>query len=173
MKTGTRTAVLTNPGGLIRPFPSQVSNLALALPSTAAIWLFGYERLAHDLQCFLVYACFNDSLRRVLMLRLLMRKQNGRLIAFTTVGIVALRFLRDGLRGRHPRGYCRAMVLLLPRSLGAAWAGQQRSRVMRAVQPAAVFGAIAPTIIGGIFPQEVARGWRSTPKIFPFRSKVS
>ena len=38
---------------------------------------------------------------------------------------------------------------------GASWAGEQRIRVMRAVQRAAVFVAIALAILVGIFPQEV------------------
>src|SRR5258706_490212 len=87
---------------------------------------------------------------------LLMRKQSGRLLGFTTVGIVAAASLLTASRGVILWVIASAMVIAPAVIWGASWAGQQRIRVMRAVQRAAVFVAIALTILVGIFPQEVA-----------------
>src|SRR6266853_4439875 len=87
---------------------------------------------------------------------LLMRKQSGRLLGFTTVGIVAAASLLTASRGIILWALASAMVVAPAVIWGASWAGEQRIRVMRAVQRAAVFVAIALTILVGIFPQEVA-----------------
>src|SRR6266480_7225835 len=87
---------------------------------------------------------------------LLMRKQNGRLLGFTTVGIVAAASLMAGSRGVFLWTLASAMVVAPAVIWGASWAGEQRIRVMRAIQRAAVFVAIALAILVGIFPQEVA-----------------
>jgi hypothetical protein len=86
---------------------------------------------------------------------LLMRKQTGRLLAFTTVGIVAAACLLTASRGVILWALASAMVVAPAVIWGASWAGEQRIRVMRAVQRAAVFVAIALAILVGIFPQEV------------------
>ncbi len=86
---------------------------------------------------------------------LLMRKQTGRLLAFTTVGIVAAASLLTASRGVILWALASAMVVAPAVIWGASWAGEQRIRVMRAVQRAAVFVAIALAILVGIFPQEV------------------
>jgi len=86
---------------------------------------------------------------------LLMRKQTGRLLAFTTVGIIAGASLLTASRGVILWALASAMVVAPAVIWGASWAGQQRIRVMRAVQRAAVFVAIALAILAGIFPQEV------------------
>jgi len=86
---------------------------------------------------------------------LLMRKQTGRLLGFTTVGIVAAASLLAASRGVIMWALASAMVVAPAVLWGASWAGEQRIRVMRAVQRAAVFVAIALTILVGIFPQEV------------------
>ncbi len=87
---------------------------------------------------------------------LLMRKQTGRLLAFTTVGIVAAASLLTASRGVILWVLASAMVVAPAIIWGASWAGEQRIRVMRALQRAAVFVAIALTILASIFPQEVA-----------------
>jgi hypothetical protein len=87
---------------------------------------------------------------------LLMRRQTGRLLAFTTVGIVAAASLLTASRGVILWALATAMVVAPAVIWGASWAGEQRIRVMRAVQRAAVFVAIALAILVGIFPQEVA-----------------
>ncbi len=87
---------------------------------------------------------------------LLMRKQTGRLLAFTTVGIVAAASLLTASRGVILWALASAMVVAPAVIWGASWAGEQRIRVMRAVQRAAVFVAIALAILVGIFPQDVA-----------------
>src|SRR6266576_159459 len=87
---------------------------------------------------------------------LLMRKQTGRLLAFTTVGIVAAASLLTASRGVILWGLASAMVVAPAVIWGASWAGEQRIRVMRAIQRAAVFVAMALAILVGIFPQEVA-----------------
>ena len=87
---------------------------------------------------------------------LLMRKQTGRLLAFTTVGIVAAASLLTASRGVILWGLASAMVVAPAVIWGASWAGEQRIRVMRAVQRAAIFVALALAILVGIFPQEVA-----------------
>src|SRR6266699_614926 len=86
---------------------------------------------------------------------LLMRKQTGRLLAFTTVGIVAAASLLTASRGVILWGLASAMVIAPAVIWGASWAGEQRIRVMRAIQRAAVFVAMALAILVGIFPQEV------------------
>src|SRR5205823_13462040 len=86
---------------------------------------------------------------------LLMRMQSGRLLGFTTVGIVAAASLLAASRGVILGALASAMVVAPAVLWGASWAGEQRIRVMRAVQRAAVFVAIALTILVGIFPQEV------------------
>src|SRR6266850_6380775 len=87
---------------------------------------------------------------------LLMRKQTGRLLGFTTVGIVAAASLMTASRGVFLWTLASAMVVAPAVIWGASWAGEQRNRVMRAIRRAAVFVAIALTILMGIFPQEVA-----------------
>src|SRR5258706_8975663 len=103
---------------------------------------------------------------------LLMRKQTGRLLAFTTVGIVAAASMLTASRGVILWVIASAMVIAPAVIWGASWAGQQRIRVMRAVQRAAVFVAIAITILVGIFPQEVgSRLAIYTETLSPFSSK--
>ena len=87
---------------------------------------------------------------------LLMRKQTGRLLGFTTVGIVAAASLMAASRGVFLGTLASAMVFAPAVIWGASWAAEQRIRVLRAVQRAAVFVAIALAILVGIFPQEVA-----------------
>lgn len=87
---------------------------------------------------------------------LLMRKQNGRLLAFTSVGIVAAASLMAASRGVFIWTLASAMVIGPAVTWGASWAGEQRIRVMRAIRRAAVFVAIALSLLLGIFPQEVA-----------------
>src|SRR6267143_2089336 len=87
---------------------------------------------------------------------LLMRKQTGRLLGFTTVGVVAAASLLTASRGVILWALASAMVIAPAVIWGASWAGEQRIHVMRAVQRAAVFVAMALAILLGIFPQEVA-----------------
>jgi hypothetical protein len=87
---------------------------------------------------------------------LLMRKQTGRLLAFTTVGTLAAASLLTGSRGVFLWALASAMVVAPAVIWGASWARGQRIRVMRAVQRVAVFVALALAILVGIFPQEVA-----------------
>src|SRR6267154_633469 len=87
---------------------------------------------------------------------LLMRKQTGRLLGFTTVGIVAAGSLMAASRGVFLGTLANAMVVAPAVIWGASWAGEQRIRVMRAIQRAAVFVAVGLTILVGIFPKEVA-----------------
>src|SRR6266852_6811005 len=68
---------------------------------------------------------------------LLMRKQTGRLLGFTTVGIVAAASLMTASRGVILWALASAMVVAPAVIWGASWAGEQRIRVMRAVQRAA------------------------------------
>jgi hypothetical protein len=86
---------------------------------------------------------------------LLMRKQSGRLIAFTTVGVLAAGSLLTASRGVFLWNLASAMVIAPAVMWGASWSGKQRIKVMRAIQRAAVFVAIALTFLVGIFPQEV------------------
>src|SRR5437016_364563 len=86
---------------------------------------------------------------------LLMRKQTGRLLGFATVGIVAAASLMAASRGVFVWTLASALVVAPAVIWGASWAGEQRIRVMRAIQRAAVFIAIALTILISIFPQEV------------------
>jgi len=87
---------------------------------------------------------------------LLMRKQTGRLLGFTAVGTVAAASLMTASRGVFLWTLASAMVFAPAIIWGASWAGEQRIRVMRAIQRAAVFVAIALTILVGIFPQEIS-----------------
>jgi hypothetical protein len=86
---------------------------------------------------------------------LLMRKQTGRLLGFTTVGIVAAAALMSTSRGVFLWTIACAMVMTPAVIWGASWAGEQRIRIIRAIQRAAVFVAIALTILVGVFPEEV------------------
>src|SRR6266581_4001529 len=86
---------------------------------------------------------------------LLMRKQTGRLLGFTTVGMVAAAALMTASRGVFLWTLASAIVVVPSVIWGASWTGEQRSRVMRAIRRAAVFVAIALTILIGIFPHEV------------------
>jgi hypothetical protein len=86
---------------------------------------------------------------------LLMRKQSGRLIAFTAVGILAAASLLTASRGVFLWNLASAMVIAPAVIWGATWSGEQRIKVMRAIQRAAVFVAIALTFLVGAFPQEV------------------
>jgi hypothetical protein len=87
---------------------------------------------------------------------LLMRKQTGRLLGFATVGIVAAASLMAASRGVFLGTIANAVVVALAVISGASWAREQRIRVLRAIQRAAVFVAVALTILVAIFPQEVA-----------------
>ncbi len=87
---------------------------------------------------------------------LLMRKQTGRLLGFTTVGIVSAASLMTASRGVFLWTLASAMAVAPAVIWGASWTGEQRSRVMQAIRRAAVFVALALTILISIFPQEVA-----------------
>jgi len=103
---------------------------------------------------------------------LLMRKQTGRLLGFTTVGMVAAAALMTASRGVFLWTLASAMVVAPAVIWGASWTGEQRSRVMRAIRRAAVFVAIALTILISIFPQEVAsRLAIYSETLSPFSSK--
>jgi hypothetical protein len=103
---------------------------------------------------------------------LLMRKQTGRLLGFTTVGIVAAACLMTASRGVFLWTLASAMVVAPAVIWGASWAGEQRIRVMRAIQRAAVFVAIALTILVSIFPEEVgSRLAIYSESLSPFSSK--
>jgi hypothetical protein len=86
---------------------------------------------------------------------LLMRKQSGRLLAFTTVGIVAAASLLTASRGVFLWTIASATVIAPAVIWGASWAGEQRIRITRAIRRAAVFVVIALTILVVIFPEEV------------------
>jgi hypothetical protein len=86
---------------------------------------------------------------------LLMRKQSGRLLGFTTVGIIAAASLLTASRGVFLWNIAGAMVIAPAVIWGASWAKEQRIRVLRAIQRAVVFVAIALAILVSIFPQEV------------------
>jgi hypothetical protein len=87
---------------------------------------------------------------------LLMRKQTGRLLGFTTVGMVAAAALMTASRGVVLWTLASAAVVAPAVIWGASWTGEQRSRVMRSIRRAAVFVAIALSILVGIFPNEVS-----------------
>jgi hypothetical protein len=87
---------------------------------------------------------------------LLMRKQTGRLLGFATVGVVAVASLMSASRGVFLWTLGTAMVFAPAVIWGASWAGQNRLRVLRAIRRAAVFVAIAFSILVGIFPEEVS-----------------
>src|SRR5258708_303798 len=86
---------------------------------------------------------------------LLMRKQTGRLLGFVTLGMVAAAALMTASRVVFLWALGNAMVIAPAVIWGASWTGEQRVRAMRAIQRAAVFVAIALTILVGIFPHEV------------------
>jgi len=86
---------------------------------------------------------------------LVMRKQTGRLLGFTTIGTIAAAALMTASRGVFLFTLASAMVVAPAVIWGASWAREQRTRVLRAIRRAAVFVAIALTILVGIFPQEV------------------
>jgi len=86
---------------------------------------------------------------------LLMRKQTGRLLGFATLSMVAVAALMAASRGVFLWTLATAMVVAPAVIWGASWAGEQRIRVMRAIRRAAVFVAIALSILVGIFPEEV------------------
>ena len=87
---------------------------------------------------------------------LLMRKQSGRLIAFTTVGVLAAATLLTASRGVFVWTIASAFVFAPAVIWGASWFGEQRLRVLRAIVRAAIFVTIAVTILVSIFPEEVA-----------------
>jgi len=87
---------------------------------------------------------------------LLMRKQTGRLLGFATVGMVAAASLMTASRGVFLWTLASAMAVAPAVIWGASWTGEQRIRVLRAIQRATVFVAITLTILVSIFPQEVA-----------------
>jgi len=86
---------------------------------------------------------------------LLMRKQTGRLLGFTTVGMVSAAALMTASRGVFVWTLASAIVVAPAVIWGASWAEEQRIRIMRAIRRAAVFVAIALTILISIFPHEV------------------
>jgi hypothetical protein len=86
---------------------------------------------------------------------LLMRKQTGRLLGFTTIGIVAAASLMTASRGVLLWTLLSAIVLAPAFAWGASWSGEQRLRAIRAIRRAVVFVVIAFTILIAAFPQEV------------------
>jgi hypothetical protein len=103
---------------------------------------------------------------------LLMRKQSGRLIAFTTVGVLAAASLLTASRGVFLWNLASAVVIAPAVIWGTSWTGKQRIKVMRAIQRAAVFAAIALTLLAAVFPQEVAsRLAIYTESLSPYSSK--
>jgi hypothetical protein len=87
---------------------------------------------------------------------LLMRKQSGRLIAFTTVGVLGAASLLTASRSVFLWTLASAAVVAPAVMWGAAWSGEQRLRVMKAIVRAAVFVTIGFTLLVSIFPEEVA-----------------
>lgn len=86
---------------------------------------------------------------------LLMRKQTGRWLGFTTIGIVAAASLMTASRGVFLWGLLSVIILTPALVWGASWSGEQRLRAMRAVRRSVVVVAIALTILITAFPQEV------------------
>jgi hypothetical protein len=86
---------------------------------------------------------------------LLMRKQSGRLLGFTTVGVLAAASLLTASRGVFLWNLASAIVIAPAVIWGASWSGDQRIKVMRAIQRAAVFVAIALIFLVAVFPEEV------------------
>lgn len=86
---------------------------------------------------------------------LLMRKQTGRLLGFTAIGIVAAASLMTASRGVFLWALLSVTILMPAFAWGASWSGEQRQRAMRAIRRTAVFVAIAITILIAVFPQEV------------------
>jgi hypothetical protein len=87
---------------------------------------------------------------------LLMRKQRGRFLGFATIGVLAAASLLTASRGVFLWNLGSAIVLAPAIIWGASWAEEQKTRVVRAIQRAAVFVVIAITILVSIFPEEVA-----------------
>ena len=87
---------------------------------------------------------------------LLMRKQRGRLLGFATVGALAAACLLTASRGVFLWTLGSAIAVGTAIVWGASWSGEQKVRVLRAIQRAAVFVVIAITILASIFPEEVA-----------------
>jgi len=87
---------------------------------------------------------------------LLMRKQRGRLLGFATVGVLAAACLLTASRGVFLWTLGSAIAVGTAIVWGASWSGEQKVRVLRAIQRAAVFVVIAITILASIFPEEVA-----------------
>jgi hypothetical protein len=87
---------------------------------------------------------------------LLMRKQTGRWLAFATIGVIAAAALMTASRGVFLWTLATAMVVAPAVIWGASWAGEQRIRVLHAIRRAAVFVAIALTVLVCIFPEEVS-----------------
>jgi hypothetical protein len=86
---------------------------------------------------------------------LLMRRQRGRLIGFTTVAVVATAAVMTASRGLFLWTIMIAMVTVPAVIWGAAWEKEGKIRVIRAIQRAAIFVVIALTILVSIFPSEV------------------
>jgi hypothetical protein len=87
---------------------------------------------------------------------LLMRKQRGRFLGFTTVGLVGAASLMTASRGVFvwALGIGAAMI---PASIwGAALNAERRIRVIRAIQRAAVFLAVALAILVVAFPEQLS-----------------
>jgi len=87
---------------------------------------------------------------------LLMRRQTGRFLGFTTVGVVAAASLMTASRGVLLWSCLSAIVLVLAFVWGASSREGQRIRVMRVIQRTGVFIAVALTILVAVFPNEVA-----------------
>jgi hypothetical protein len=87
---------------------------------------------------------------------LLMRKQKGRWLGFTTLGIVAAASLMTASRGVFLWNLASAIIIAAAFVWGAPLTNEQRIRARRAIRRATVCVAIAIGVLVMVYPKEVA-----------------
>jgi hypothetical protein len=85
-----------------------------------------------------------------------LRKQRGRLLGFTTVGVVAAAAMMTASRGVFLWTLLSALTVASALFWGASWSNEQKLRVTRAIRRSAIFAVVALVILVSIFPEEVA-----------------
>ena len=87
---------------------------------------------------------------------LLLRSRKGRLIAFTSIGILAAGTLLTASRGVLLWNSVGALFIVAGFLWGTPWRNREGVRVLRAIQRAAVFTGIAIIVLMVVFPEHLA-----------------
>jgi hypothetical protein len=87
---------------------------------------------------------------------LLLRRRRGRLLAFLTIGVVAVGSIMSASRGVFMWGGGGALIIVGGFLWGAPWRQGEALRMVRAIQRSILFGGLGLFVVLALFPSELA-----------------